>query len=215
MKVLGSTIEINRGETFTLRKTIVNSDGTPFIVKPDDLNPYMRLSVSSNIYPMEGRYKKNYWLKLSNIKRYKGYEHFPDNVVPDRIGELDEDYIWYVITEEGREYYKSAEIYDSWIPYSFVYNKEFINFDTSKLVAGIYKYELAYTCGVEMIDWLKSIYSSLYGEPRYNISTYELAHYICKKRPDLLEGVDITEPLSSYTKNNIIQKLSKLIVKEA
>lgn len=127
------------------------------------------------------------------------------------IGDLQT--LYYIITENGREYYYAKKYVGGYEPYNFTYVKEFINEDTKDWPNQQCTYELSYVAGVKMADWLKSVYASLYDDtpPKTNV---ELAHYICKKRPDVLKDVDITDPLASYTINEVLLGPNKLIVKE-
>lgn len=212
MKQLGSTIECYRGESFIIRRSFVGEDGEPLYITPDATNPFIRFTISSNTFKIDGQYKKNYWLDLSACSRFNGYEQFADNEIPEDVSELSESLIYYLITENGREYY--IKVQDNMIRYEFMIQKRFLNSDTKKWVGQTYQYEIAFCTGELVIDWLQKTFKSLYPGvvPPNDKST--LVHYICKKRSDLLRGLRIDEPFVNYRTNVILQGPSKLIVKE-
>lgn len=125
-----------------------------------------------------------------------------------------ENYIYYKTDGMVREYYTYDFSLEDWKPYNFSIIRKFINADTKMWRGGIYQYEIALCSGELMTDWLKRVYITLYLDTDVPSSNAELAHYICKKRPDLLEGVNIDEPLVSYQTNQVLQEPAKLIVKE-
>lgn len=346
MKELGSTIECYRGEAFTWRREFVDQDGAPLVLTPQMRNPFLRFTVKSNTYKIDGEYVKNYWQDLSAMRRFTGVEPFPDNKIPltglavemsedlldkattsddtsiissfhrenetyatiappsnawtfntpelagqswsftlpvnisngkirvrlnsftissitlsdgtnsvettykypvttielytkgtDKliftftrevpggnpnvtignityVNALDKRVLYYVVSSEGREYYCYNERNDSWEKYHFAMASKFINADTKKWIGQIYQYEIALCSGELMTDWLTKVFKSLYPDVDAPAANAELAHYICKKRPDLLEGVNVYEPLVSYGTNQVLLGPSKLIVKE-
>lgn len=137
-----------------------------------------------------------------------------------RIGNLeyvdnfDRNYIGYIITDSGREYYVWNET--EYVQYSFSITKTFLNHDTKDWISGIYKYDMTICSGQLMFDWLTRNFESLYPGVTPPESNEELARYICKSGDSgLLRNVDITEPLVSYNINTVLLGPTKLIVKEA
>lgn len=65
MQSYKNEITVTRGETFTIDKTLVNKDGSPYIVSSKLNNPYWLLSISNTVYSQENRYVKNYWLPVN------------------------------------------------------------------------------------------------------------------------------------------------------
>lgn len=212
MRYLGSTIECYRGESFVVKRAVVDSNGVPFIVNSSLKNPFIRFTVKSNTYKIDGEQCKNYWIDISSIAKYNSVEVFPDNTIPEALGELSTTIVYYIITEEGNEYYVWNGT--AWVVYEFLITKRFLNNDTKRWVGQIYQYEIALCSGELMTDWLQKTFESLYPNTHLPTANIELAHHICKKRPDLLKDVDITEPLVSYATNKVLQGPSKLIVKE-
>lgn len=77
MTINGNDMTVIRGETFTIDRTVVNRDGSPFIVSSEYRNPYLLLSVSSTKYSQENRYLANWWLDLTDLPR------FPNTIVKE------------------------------------------------------------------------------------------------------------------------------------
>lgn len=76
MKTFNNELIVHRGETFTIDKTIQNKDGSPYIISSELQNPYFLLTVSTTQYEQDKRYLVNYWLDLSEAKRFKSTQAF-------------------------------------------------------------------------------------------------------------------------------------------
>lgn len=70
MKNFNNELEITRGETFSLDRTLENKDGTPFIISNKLTNPYFLITVSTTKYQQENRYVYNKWLDLSDFPKF-------------------------------------------------------------------------------------------------------------------------------------------------
>lgn len=216
MRMLGTTLIVNKGETFTLSKTVINSDGSPYVMYKHWTNPYLLIKVASNVYDFEGKYIHRYWLDASS------YPSFVKNK-PEYISDLDnglpagysEDYTtFYTIDEDGNRSYYYWNI-DKFVPYSFKFNKTFINTDTSKWIESIYQYEILMTSGNKTIDVLQGMYTSLNrNNDGYEIptDTRTLYYYILDRKPEWVKGVEFNAPLINYNTHDILQKPSKLII---
>lgn len=382
MRQLGSTIECYRGESFVVKREFIDEDGAPLALGNGLKNPFVRFTVSSNTFKIDGAWKKNYWLDIGDWLRtdFRNALPFPENRVPSLatsdlfvpsqetvsqvdmhttiptmqiakmytealaplmggpaiqcsfvptqttsdaskerlkitipvdVSKITENYVKFVLVTWGhsmkfavndgtelettdpiwasavpsgpdnmnvvvvpksvinkdgyivlwlrqtmdvpllevgnntfvfftsliscdaitskiqignpyyiingnsnREYYVYDAETNSYIKYTFVVQKRFLNNDTKKWIGQIYQYEIALCSGKLMTEWLKEVFQTLYPNTIVPNANSELAHYICKKRPDLLEGVNINEPLVSYTTNRVLQGPCKLIVKE-
>lgn len=71
MKTLNNEIFVQRGETFSIDRTIENKDTTPFIISSEIANPYFLLTVSSTRYEQEKRYVYRKWISLKDFVRFK------------------------------------------------------------------------------------------------------------------------------------------------
>ncbi len=219
MKQLGSTIECYRGESFVVKREFIDEDGAPLALGNGLKNPFVRFTVSSNTFKIDGAWKKNYWLDIGDWLRtdFRNALPFPENCVPSLAiaSKIHIGNPYYIINgNSNREYYVYDAETNSYIKYTFVVQKRFLNNDTKKWIGQIYQYEIALCSGKLMTEWLKEVFQTLYPNTIVPNANSELAHYICKKRPDLLEGVNINEPLVSYTTNRVLQGPCKLIVKE-
>lgn len=80
MRILNNELVVHRGEAFTIDKTIVNKDGTPYIISSKLNNPYFLISVSTTKYEQQNRYIKNYWLNLANFPKFVSTQPLNINV---------------------------------------------------------------------------------------------------------------------------------------
>ena len=72
MKILGDTIFIQKGETWSLDFQLENANGKPFCIPNIWRNPYLLIRVSNSLYEQSGAVQYNYWLDLSDVKRFTG-----------------------------------------------------------------------------------------------------------------------------------------------
>lgn len=63
MRTYGNEIVVQRGESFTIDKSIRTANGDPYIISNHLTNPYIVLTVSSSEHAQNNRYVHNYWLK--------------------------------------------------------------------------------------------------------------------------------------------------------
>ena len=70
MQLKGNEMTVTRGETFTIDRTIVNRDGSPFVISSEWNNPYILITVSSSSYNQENRYVLNVWLSLKDVHTF-------------------------------------------------------------------------------------------------------------------------------------------------
>lgn len=194
-----TTLSLLGDDGVILGRTNLAADSTAFETYTFQLNaPYTRRLYL--LFTLQGTLNANtdYEIKMQNV-----------------LGEYDINQLYYRITPEGREYYTVDYLgNESEQPYKFELVRKFLNADTKKWIGQIYQYEIALCSGKLMTEWLKEVFQTLYPNTVVPNANSELAHYICKKRPDLLEGVNINEPLVSYTTNRVLQGPCKLIVKE-
>lgn len=214
MRTLGTTIEVNRGEVFTLSREIVDVSGVPYIL-PKLTNPYLMITITSGVYSQDGMYEKNYWLSLAS---YMFFDDVTPVYQPDVTGDfppLEKNRVYYTMDGEGNKtYYYYDETTQKYIPYSFVFTKLFLNNDTREWIEGIYRYQFKIASGQLSIDWLTNIYKSVY-KTIVNIPTdkHTLAKQICKVRPDLLRNVDWEAPIVNYWTKDILRQPHKLVVR--
>ena len=210
MRILGTTIEINRGEVFTLRYSLADTDGVPYMIPDDWKNPYLVITVASTIYRQKGRWSKNYWLDLSTYPKFRYMK-------PVAIASLDdpppvEKALYYIMQPSGeKEYYYYEN--DTYKPYKFTFSKTFLYHDTKQWIESIHRYQLKVASGQCSRDWLTAIFTHLYPESEVPTHKEEIARQICKVRPELLEGVDWTAPIVNYEVREILRQPAKIIVR--
>lgn len=66
MKMLGDSIFIQRGETFTLDFELKDANGRPFCVPLKWKHPYLVINVSSALYDQKGNYRETIWVDLND-----------------------------------------------------------------------------------------------------------------------------------------------------
>lgn len=119
MKSLNNELIVQRGETFAMSKTVVNKNGTPFVIPSGLQNPYIRVTVSTTEYDQTQRYVKNYWLDAGVFDRFDSSVPFDLSKLSDDPDTFDQKYFsfdeitpeasrnsaTYQGTEEGYSYY--------------------------------------------------------------------------------------------------------------
>ena len=66
MKLFDTDIEVQRGEGFQINFEILTPQETPYIIPADINNPYFVLTVTSSGNYTNGRYKKDWWMKVDD-----------------------------------------------------------------------------------------------------------------------------------------------------
>lgn len=200
MKVLGKSIIVRRGETFVLSRKVFKDDGrTPFVLPTSILNPYLVISVTSTAYNVEGRYKCNYWLNLEKYPKFQSstpiplkVKEFTSNQLPAGCTDTSNIYVY-----DGKYYMHSNGEY---VDYSFVFTKQFLEYQTRDWVESQYQYIFKLIGGQKTNDVLKGMYDSIYPyspfRPTDNLTLY---NEIKKCRPDMVRNIRPSAPLANYT----------------
>lgn len=71
MKTLNNELVVHQGETFTISRTILNRDNTPYVISKEIEHPFFLLTVASTAYDQKDRYVKQYWLDASVYGQFK------------------------------------------------------------------------------------------------------------------------------------------------
>lgn len=217
MKVLGKSIIVRRGETFVLSRKVFKDDGkTPFVLPLSIQNPYLVISVTSTAYNVEGRYKCNYWLNLEKYPKFESStpilltaEQFNSNALPAGCTATSNIY-----TYDKNYYMYSSD--NKYVAYSFVFTKQFLEYQTRDWVESRYQYTFKLIGGQKTNDVLKGMYDSIYPyrpfKPTDNLTLY---NEIKKCRPDMVRNIRPSAPLANYTTEDILQRPEKLIIKQS
>lgn len=217
MKVLGKSIIVRRGETFVLSRKVFKDDGkTPFVLPLSIQNPYLVISVTSTAYNVEGRYKCNYWLNLEKYPKFESStpilltaEQFNSNALPTGCTATSNIY-----TYDKNYYMYSSD--NKYVAYSFVFTKQFLEYQTRDWVESQYQYTFKLIGGQKTNDVLKGMYDSIYPyhpfRPTDNLTLY---NEIKKCRPDMVRNIRPSAPLANYTTEDILQRPEKLIIKQS
>ncbi len=217
MKVLGKSIIVRRGETFVLSRKVFKDDGrTPFVLPTSILNPYLVISVTSTAYNVEGRYKCNYWLNLEKYPKFQSStpilltaKQFNSNTFPAGCTATSNIYMY-----DSNYYMYSSD--NKYVAYSFVFTKQFLEYQTRDWVESQYQYTFKLIGGQTTNNVLKGIYDSIYPyrpfRPTDNLTLY---NEIKKCKPDMVRNIRPSAPLANYTTEDILQRPEKLIIKQS
>lgn len=221
MRTLGRKIIVHRGETFILTRKVFKDDGvTPYVLSKSITNPYIIITVSSNTFRVDGKYRLNSWLDLSTYPsfrrqtpEYKSSEDITNNVAPDAPDNDGAGCIYYTQDTAGTKYYyywTGTEYKD----YSFVFHKQFLNVHTRDWIESQYQYEFRLVGGQKtqplLLDMYKSIYHNRMWVPSDARTLYE---EVKKCRPDLVKNIRWSAPLANFFTEDILQRPELLIIK--
>lgn len=78
---------IHRNESFSIDRTIVNKDGSPYIVSSGMRNPHLLITVSSTKYNQPNQFKLSYLLPLVNLPRFNFTTVIPLRDLTNESGE--------------------------------------------------------------------------------------------------------------------------------
>lgn len=99
MKMLGNDIYIQRGETWSLDFSVINSKGDPYMLFREWKNPYLAITVTAARYEQKGDFRKTWWLDMDN--RWTEQANGTFEIVPmKRFTETDALYSMYHIINQ-------------------------------------------------------------------------------------------------------------------
>lgn len=220
MRTLGKTIYVHRGETFVLARKVFKDDGvTPFVLSMYIKNPYIIITITSNTYDINGRYKYNAWLNLSTYPSFRSItpEYVENSVIssnqlPSGKNADGKDCVFYTQDEYGNKefYYYTNGAYK---PYRFVFHKHFLNVHTKDWTESQYRYSFRLVGGQDTHEYLLNAYKGVYPDrmhiPDDNKTLYD---EIANCRPDLINNIRYSAPLVNFFTEDILQKPEKLVI---
>ena len=214
MKLRGNEMICHRGETFTMDRTIVNRDGSPFIVSSQYANPYVLITVASTRYNTEDNYKVNWWLDLSKLPRFlytrpkKIYSFDVTQTIDEKPGE----YLYYV-EENGKREYKYFDENDEWHNYEFRIAHHFMNSITRDWIEQSYVYGIQLVSGESTEEHIKKLYITVFNTiPSSHLTTEELYDELKDYDTNLVDDVDLTKPLVNFDVVQVLLEPTKLTV---
>ena len=170
MRIANNELEIYRGETFCIDRTIINEDGSPYIISKQLNNPYFLITIASSKYRQDGRYVHNYWLDVTDLPRFNSTVALPLSVlgenytVWDNVKEWPEsglngyaydECVFYIEDVEGNREYKYWDVNLGWQPYKLRIVKIFTTEDTESWTEQEYVYSILLVSGTTMTDYLR------------------------------------------------------------
>lgn len=173
MITLGNDVYVTRGESWTYDATIVNNDGSPYIVSNQYPNPYYLFKLSSDLYKINNRYYEEIWCPIDADVTFYCSEplqltEFPDEFTISDLSAAAKDDIdksqgkltlanyavYYVVDTDGNNVYKRWIIDTEdkanggrWEDYSCNFRLAFMSRDTVNWTAQTYIYKLDVVSG--------------------------------------------------------------------
>lgn len=212
MRTVGTTLQINRGDIFTINREIYYIDRKPYMISSGWLNPFLLLIVSSNTYDLTGKWTKNYWLDANNYPKF-------DDMTPVYLPSISSspranNVLYYMLDEQGqRTYYWYDRAVMLYKPYSFTFSKTFLNSDTQEWEASEYQYQIRLVAGQLMFDYLFTTFQIVFPGETIPITNEQLYNRIYKVRPDLVAGLDYNYMLANFSENQVLLKPSIITVR--
>ena len=206
MQLKGNEMTVSRGETFTIDRTIVNRDGSPFVICSEWNNPYILITVSSSSYNQENRYVLNVWLSLKDIPAFhnttileakSGNIEYMLNGESVYLTEIEAGAVYYyngkyVYLSEVKDGNNTLEEYSLRIIYPFTHEI------TKEWVEQSYLYSIRLVAGTSIEQYVDAVYTSISGVIHYNLTHEEKIQYILNMDATKLEGINIERPLVSF-----------------
>lgn len=230
MKTYKNEVSITRGETFTLDNYLVNKDGSPYIVSKHLSNPYWLLSISNSAYPQEGRYLKNYWLDVDNVKfdttvaiPLTAFKTGPTSVTPlyTKFSDVPSlpitgylngnmvtiedgtDCVLYEEDVEGRIYKYYNDETQTWEDYDCRLIKAFSREDTSQLSSQKYVYSIQLVSGVTTFDYLVNL-AAEHDVPNVSNDLTKIYNELVNKGVTFPSQFDVSQPLAIIDTSYVI-----------
>lgn len=207
MTYTGHEMIVQRGETFTLDKVIVNRDNSPFIVSKEYKNPYILISVASGKYNQENRYIANWWLDLDKLYTNDGEIKLPRFLytrpkliesfdITSVVNEGPTDYLYYTNDISKCKYFDE---YNVWHDYEFRIIHHFLHSVTKDWVEQTYYYSIRLVAGLDMETYIRDLYIAVfYKAPDDRKSVEELYLEIKNKDETFVKDLVITRPLATF-----------------
>lgn len=152
MRWYGKELYCNRGETFALDFTIVNSDDTPYRLSNILDNMFLLLTVTSGKNSQKDRYIFRNWINLSNFPKV-------DDMTILNVTKLPEgtDLIRHRILRFNNKYYIYDEKELKYIEYNFRLIHTFDSKITKEWAYKTYEYDLKLVSGTLNKEYEKSL----------------------------------------------------------
>uniref|UniRef100_UPI0040257F90 hypothetical protein n=1 Tax=Alloprevotella sp. TaxID=1872471 RepID=UPI0040257F90 len=206
MQLKGNEMTVTRGETFTIDRTIVNRDGSPFVISSEWNNPYILITVSSSSYNQENRYVLNVWLSLKDVHTFhnttileakSGNVEYILNGESIHLSEISSDVLYsydgkYIYLSEVVDGNKILEEYSLRIIYPFTHEI------TKDWVEQSYLYSIRLVAGTSIEQYVDAVYTGISGVVHDNLTHEEKIQYILNMDATKLEGINLERPLVSF-----------------
>lgn len=171
MTLKGNEMTIQRGESFTIDRSVVNRDNSPFIISSEYANPYILITVASAKYNQDNRYIANWWLNvdtlydedgnLIKLPRFKYTRPVQISAfdVTQVIGDMPGEYLYYVDDVTKCKYFDEDNV---WHDYDFRIIHHFGHNVTKDWIEQTYSYSIRLVSGYDMSDYIRNLYKAVY-----------------------------------------------------
>lgn len=209
MILYNNEITIHRGESFTLERSVVNRDGSPYIVSSSEKNPYLAITITATRYDQLGRYKRTWWISLKDFPRFKytkvkdiaNYDSQASDAAYDYLYNVNGDYRYW----DGSKY----------VPYAFSFVKVFNTDTTNELVEQNYLYDVKHVYGNSTRDLLVSlcnIYAPQYMLDYPNASSEDIYDKLFSIDEAYVEGIDYNVPIYNTKVQTVLLAPTRMTV---
>lgn len=157
MRLLKNEISVNQGETFTLDFSVVNPDGSPYVLHEALENPHILVTVTSSLHSTNDRYVLNLWLDLLRYPKFKNVvakevESLPSQITDDVVGTL------YSYTDGGTKFYKYYDTASTkFVDYELRFRINFSTDLTKEWSGQKYQYGIKLVTGERNLDTLSNV----------------------------------------------------------
>ena len=209
MILYNNEITIHRGESFTLERSVVNRDGSPYIVSSAEQNPYLAITITATRYDQLGRYKRTWWISLKDFPRFK-YTTVKD--IANYDGQASDAAYDYLYNVNGDYRYWDGSKY---VPYAFSFVKVFNTDTTNELVEQNYLYDVKHVYGNSTRDLLVSlcnIYAPQYMLDHPNASAEDIYDKLFSIDEAYVEGIDYNVPIYNTKVQTVLLAPTRMTV---
>lgn len=231
MQVHKNEMYVQRGESFTMCKRIVNRDGSPYIVGSGLIGPYWLVSISNSKYDKPDRYILNKWLSLKNFLKFEitkpvnirslGYNGFP-NTVPAGYEGTNEEYADIAVFVDDRtgeyKYWKYTgnitigDYSGEWVNYVCRLILSFNRDITLNWIEQTYYYSISLVSGTPLREYLVALCRNLRLPVEDTDDIEVLYRKIYETDKNYVKDIDINKPLLNTSVEYPIMLPTKLYV---
>ena len=200
MIVRGNDLYVRRNETFTIDRTIVNKDGSPYIISSEFTNPYYLFTITSERYSTADRYVANFWINLKDVVRFNetNFKIISSDDLTEAVKDGVRKYLYKIESTNEYKYFDNVDAI-TLTPYENRFTIALSQDITKDWIEQNYLYSLKLVSGKSTTEYLINTYEGLLGvKPSVDLADEDLYEIIKEQDNSLLKNVDLKKPLVSY-----------------